>query len=46
MNSVTKYFFTREKSKSVIVGHLKTLATHSISSLTHGFTKPRLNKQH
>ena len=46
MNSVTKYFFTREKSKSVIVSHLKALAIHGISGLTHGFTKPRLNNRH
>ncbi|CAC9506757.1 hypothetical protein [uncultured Gammaproteobacteria bacterium] len=39
MNSVTKYFFTREKSKSVIVSHLKALAIHGISGLTHSKTK-------
>ena len=39
MNSITKYFFTREKSKSVIVSHLKTQPTHGISALIHGKTK-------
>ncbi|CAC9426748.1 hypothetical protein [uncultured Gammaproteobacteria bacterium] len=46
MNSITKHFFTRAQSKSVIVSHLKYLAIHGISGLTHGFTKPRLNNRH
>ncbi|CAC9495284.1 hypothetical protein BPUTSESOX_1685 [uncultured Gammaproteobacteria bacterium] len=39
MNSITKYSFTRAKSKSVIVSHLKTLVIHGIAGLTHSKTK-------
>ncbi|VVM23366.1 hypothetical protein BSPWISOXPB_3527 [uncultured Gammaproteobacteria bacterium] len=37
MNSATKHPSTKEKSKSVIVSHLKTQATHGL----YGFTKEK-----